>query len=95
MRSCEAALSEFVEQQATNQRLSVPLRSYWNKAMKDAPIVEEVRQYREQHAAQFDYDLQAIYQDLKNQESKSKKVFITYPAKLLEIASHAERIHKE
>ena len=41
--------------------------------MKDDPIVEEVRQYREEHAAQFNYDLQAIYQDLKEQEHRSKR----------------------
>jgi hypothetical protein len=85
--------------QHSNREFNPEIIPHWHekryKAMKDDPIVEEVRQYREQHAAQFDYDLQAIYQDLKNQESKSKKVFITYPAKLLEIASHAERIHKE
>ncbi len=45
------------------------------------PIVEEVRKAREAHAAQFDYDLDAIYRDLKEQENKSKRKFTSYPAK--------------
>lgn len=52
--------------------------------MKDDPIVEEVRQYREQHAAHFNYDLQAIYQDLKEQEHKSNRAFASYSPKRLE-----------
>ena len=32
------------------------------------PIVEEVRAIREAYAARFQYDLQAIYRDLKAQE---------------------------
>ena len=39
--------------------------------MVDDPIVEEVRQARQQHAAKFNFDLQAIYQDLKQQEAVS------------------------
>jgi hypothetical protein len=35
------------------------------------PIVEEVRKIREAHAAKFDYDLRAIYQDLKDREKQS------------------------
>jgi hypothetical protein len=52
--------------------------------MKNDPIVEEVRQYREQHAAQFNYDLQAIYQDLKGQEKRSKRAFTSYSPRPLE-----------
>jgi hypothetical protein len=52
--------------------------------MKDDPIVEEVRQYREQHAAQFNYDLQTIYQDLKEQEHRSERAFISYSPRRLE-----------
>ena len=45
------------------------------------PIVEEVRQQREAHARQFDYDLHAIYQDLKRQEQESDRTFVRLPAK--------------
>lgn len=60
--------------------------------MKDDPIVEEVRQYREQHAAKFNYDLQAIYQDLKAQEFKSEKKFTSYPAIQIKVLSCSETI---
>ncbi len=36
------------------------------------PIVEEVRRFREEHAAKFDYDIDAIYADLKRVETESK-----------------------
>jgi hypothetical protein len=49
--------------------------------MKKDSIVEEVRQYRGQHAEQFNYDLRAIYQDPKKQELGSQKVLTSYPAK--------------
>ena len=37
------------------------------------PIVAEVRQAREAHAAQFSFDLQAIYRALKAQEERSQR----------------------
>lgn len=37
--------------------------------MKDDPIVREVRRIRDAHAAKFDYDLDAIYADLKEREA--------------------------
>ena len=45
------------------------------------PIVEEVRKGREAHAARFNYNLDAIYRDLKEQEGKSGETFTSYPAK--------------
>jgi hypothetical protein len=42
------------------------------------PIVEEIRQVREAHAAKFDYDLRAIFQDLKRQEVESGRRFSSY-----------------
>jgi len=35
------------------------------------PIVEEVRRIREEHAAKFDYDVDAIFADLKRLEAES------------------------
>lgn len=43
------------------------------------PILEEVRQARQQHAAKFNYDLQAIYQDLKQQEAASSWRMVAFP----------------
>ncbi|MFO0925622.1 MAG: hypothetical protein U0736_01115 [Gemmataceae bacterium] len=39
------------------------------------PIVEEVRRIRDAHAARFNYDLDAIFRDIKEQERKSGHVF--------------------
>ena len=36
-------------------------------------IVEEVRRNREAYAAKFHFDLQAMYEDLKKAERKSKR----------------------
>jgi hypothetical protein len=41
--------------------------------MWDDEIVEEVRQARGQHAEQFNFDLWAIYRDLKEQERSGER----------------------
>ena len=40
------------------------------------PIVEEVRRIRDAHAARFNYDLDAIFQDIKESEKKSGLQFV-------------------
>jgi hypothetical protein len=45
------------------------------------PIVAEVRRVREAHAARFEYDLKAIYQDLKERERKDQLATVSLPAK--------------
>ena len=45
------------------------------------PIVEEVRKIREKHVAKFNYDLDAICRDLKEQERKSERKVVSLPAK--------------
>ena len=44
-------------------------------------IVEETRRIREEHAARFNYDLEAIYRDLKEEEKKSGRAVVTLPSK--------------
>lgn len=43
------------------------------------PIVEEIRRYREEYAAQFNYDLDAICRDLREQEKKSGATPVSLP----------------
>ena len=38
--------------------------------LKD-PIVEEVRKHRNEYASQFNFDLDAMFNDLKSKESQS------------------------
>jgi len=47
--------------------------------MWDDPIVAEVRRVREEHAAKFGYDLDAIFRDIKEQERKSGYQFVAFP----------------
>jgi hypothetical protein len=49
--------------------------------MWNDPIVEEVRNVRNEHAKKFNYDLSAIVADLKKQQKGSKRKFITLPPK--------------
>ena len=47
-------------------------------------IIEEVRKVRDEYAAKFDYDLDAIYKDIKKQEKKSKRKIVSLPSKKVE-----------
>jgi hypothetical protein len=40
------------------------------------PIVDEVRRVRDAHAARFNYDLDAIFQDIKEREKESGFKFV-------------------
>ena len=42
------------------------------------PIVEEVRKVRDEHAAQFNNDLDAIYADIKRIEKASKERRVSF-----------------
>lgn len=49
--------------------------------MQDDPVVKEVRKAREEYAKQFNYDIDAIYHDLKKQEDESDQEMVSFPAK--------------
>ena len=54
------------------------------------PIVDEVRRIRDAHAAKFNYDLRAIFQDIKEQERRSGREFVSFAdAELDEAPSQA------
>ena len=52
--------------------------------MWNDPIVDEVRRVREQHAAAFGYDLDAICKDLKEEERKSGRRVVRLAPKRIE-----------
>jgi hypothetical protein len=60
--------------------------------MWEDPIVAEVRQVREAHAAYFNNDLSAIYRDLKQQEQNSQRRFVSYPARRMPPAKKTSSI---
>jgi hypothetical protein len=47
------------------------------------PIVEEVRKLREDHAARFNYDVDAIFEDLKRIERERAGTVVSLQSKLV------------
>ena len=45
------------------------------------PIVEEIRKIREEHAARFNYDIHAIFEDIKRSERESGLKLVSLPPK--------------
>lgn len=54
--------------------------------MIDDPIVAEVRRVRQEHAAKFNYDLEAIYRDLKEKEKTSGRKYVRYPPRVVDLS---------
>ena len=52
--------------------------------MSRDPIVDEIRAIRDEYAKQFDYDLDAIFHDIKKQETQSDQCFVTRSPKRIE-----------
>jgi hypothetical protein len=56
------------------------------------PIVDEVRRIREEHAARFGYDVDAIYADLKRIEKESNEPRSSFgPRRLAKASSESVR----
>ena len=51
------------------------------------PIVDEVRRVRDTHAARFNYDLDAIFRDIKEQEKKSGRTFVSFTPPRFQVGS--------
>ena len=49
--------------------------------MWEDPIVKEIHKFREKHAKKFNYNLDAIFEDLKERERKSGRKIISLPVK--------------
>jgi hypothetical protein len=49
--------------------------------MWDDEILAEIRKVRDEHAKAFNYDLDAIFEDLRRQQEKSKRKIISHPVK--------------
>jgi hypothetical protein len=52
------------------------------------PFIDEIRQYRDAHAARFNYDMKAIYEDIKRHEKEREEKtgckFVSYPPRPVE-----------
>jgi hypothetical protein len=53
--------------------------------MWEDKIVEEVRKVRDEYAAKFNYDLEAIYKDIKEQEKQSQRKVVSLSPKKPEL----------
>lgn len=51
--------------------------------MTNDPIVEEIHRIREEYAASFNYDIDAIFADLKAKQAKSKRKVVKLEPKRL------------
>ena len=47
--------------------------------MVNDPIVEEIRKFRDEHAARFNYDLDVIFDDIKRSERELGLPLVTLP----------------
>ena len=56
------------------------------------PIVDEIRKVREAHAAKFNYDPRAIYNDFKEQERQDGRIYVSGTSQDRESCSNI-RIH--
>ncbi|MBS4028877.1 MAG: hypothetical protein KGZ58_09580 [Ignavibacteriales bacterium] len=45
--------------------------------MWDDPIVEEIRKYRQEHAAQFNYDIEAIMRDIIESQNQRGGILVS------------------
>ncbi len=56
------------------------------------PIVDEVRRIRDEYAARFNYDIDAMFQDLKEKQRKSGLTFVSYAKSASEPQSEIEPV---
>jgi len=49
--------------------------------MRKDPIVEEIHKFREAHARKFNYDIHAIFVDLRRTQAKRKNLSTLQPVK--------------
>ena len=47
------------------------------------PIVEEIRQYRQEHSEKYDYDLKKICEALRSRQTVSKKKVVSRGPRLV------------
>lgn len=58
------------------------------------PIVAEIRAEREEHAARFGYDVQAIFDDIRAREKTSGRTYVRYPPRR-PIVDSADRTRRD
>ena len=54
------------------------LQGAFGESNVNDPIVDEVRRIRDEYAARFNYDIDAMFQDLKEKERLSGRTLVSY-----------------
>lgn len=49
--------------------------------MHDNEVLEEIRKYREEYAKSFNYDVKAMFNDLRKKQEASGRKFVKLPIK--------------
>jgi hypothetical protein len=57
--------------------------TFGRQAVND-PIIDEIRKVREAHACRFNYDLDAIFRDIKEREKQGPRKFVSFPPRKAE-----------
>ena len=55
------------------------------------PIISEVRAIRDAHAARFEYDMAAIFRNIRTMQNASEREYVRFPARPVDSPS-ADRI---
>lgn len=59
------------------------------------PIVEETRKLREQYASKHNHDIDAIFEDIQQRQSKSDKKWVLFPPRKLINSPTANKLRKK
>ena len=51
------------------------------RTTKTDPIIAEVRAVRDEHPARFDYDIDAIFRDIRAAQEMSGREYVQFPAR--------------
>lgn len=51
------------------------------------PIIAEIRAVRDEHAARFDYDVEAIFNDILASQKASGRTYVRYPARRVAVGA--------
>ena len=51
------------------------------KSLHDDPIIAEIHAFRDEHAAKFGYDIDAIFKDIRARQEASGRKYVRYPAR--------------
>jgi len=52
------------------------------------PVIAEVHAVRDDHAARFEYNLPAIFRDIRSMQNSSGKEFVRYPTRKVSAKSN-------